>query len=326
MEVAKRRKTGAAVGARPDGAGGASPPAPAVTVAGVREALWAATVGAANAATAAAAANAAATSQAAAGGSVGAATRPAAVSSPTSDHARLNGGDSLSCPVAVPRHIAEHLMSPGNHRLLTESTGVSADWNPGDKEVVLSGSAEQVNAGKRALQRIVTHCFCGVHEEKVRRLLSPRTTDIMYARLSPIGVGLKPVEKVLCSRSPTLSMGKDKGNDAMIADELISRQHCVLELDMAKGLIYVLDLSTNGTFLNGKRLPQKKQGKIIVSHGDELMLKDPNQDGNDLGYLVNLVDPSRSTASTDEAEGENELNGTGRECADHLRESLRSGK
>merc|ERR1712151_551162 len=145
----------------------------------------------------------------------------------------------------------------------------------------------------------------------VRRLLSPRTTEIMYARLSPIGNGLKPVEKALSSSSPALSMGKDLGNDAVIADELISRQHFVLELDMAKGVVYIVDLSTNGTFLNGKRLPQKKRGKIMVSHGDELMLKDPNQNGIDLGYLVNLVDPARSTASTDEAdEGGGELNST----------------
>lgn len=323
MEVAKRRKTGAAVGTRPEGAGGASPPAPAVAVADVREALWAATVGAANAANAAAAASAAAASQAAAGGSCGA----AATTTPP-DQARLDGGDGSSCPVVVPRHIAEHLMSLGNHRLLTESTGASADWNPGDKEVVLSGSVEQINAGKHTLQRVVTHCFWGVHEEKVRRLLSPRTTDVVYARLSPIGVGLKPVEKALTSRSPTLGMGKDRGNDAVIADELISRQHCVLELDMTKGVVYIMDLSTNGTFLNGKRLPQKKQGKIMVSHGDELMLKDPNQEGTDLGYLVNLVDPARSTASTDEAEAEGagELSGTGGKGPDRSRESLGSEK
>jgi len=50
----------------------------------------------------------------------------------------------------------------------------------------------------------------------------------------------------------------------------------------------VLDLSTNGTFLNGIRLPGKQVGKVLLSHGDELLLKDPAGGEQEFGYIVNL--------------------------------------
>merc|ERR1719330_2086020 len=93
-------------------------------------------------------------------------------------------------------------------------------------------------------------------------------------------------------------MGKDKVNDAIIMDEHISRQHCPLELDTAKGAVYIVDLSTNGTFLNGKRLPSKRQGKVMLSHGDSLMLKDPLQDPG-FGYIVNIVDAAPPRLDTE---------------------------
>ena len=38
----------------------------------------------------------------------------------------------------------------------------------------------------------------------------------------------------------------------------------------------IIDCSTNGTYLNGLRLPPKTTGKVLLSHGDELLLQDPN--------------------------------------------------
>ena len=34
------------------------------------------------------------------------------------------------------------------------------------------------------------------------------------------------------------------------------------------------NFSRNGTFLNGKRLPPKASAKVMLSHGDELLLQD----------------------------------------------------
>merc|ERR1712060_568360 len=84
-----------------------------------------------------------------------------------------------------------------------------------------------------------------------------------------------------------LTLGKGSENDVVIPDELVSRRHC--ELEFHKGCVYVCDVSTNGTFLNGRRLPQKKgsKNKVLVTHGDELLFKSPDRDG-EFGYMVNL--------------------------------------
>ena len=62
----------------------------------------------------------------------------------------------------------------------------------------------------------------------------------------------------------------------------------MLELVPAKGLVYAIDMSTNGTFLNSKRLPTKdKSAKVVLWHGDELLFQDPNA-SMEFGYMVNL--------------------------------------
>ena len=64
--------------------------------------------------------------------------------------------------------------------------------------------------------------------------------------------------------------------------EGISRRHCVIEYDYQKGGVYITDLnSTNGSYLNGKRLPRSSQKakpgkqrdyqKVVLCHGDELL-------------------------------------------------------
>eukprot|EP00927_Polykrikos_kofoidii_P050267 TRINITY_DN44182_c0_g1_i1.p1 TRINITY_DN44182_c0_g1~~TRINITY_DN44182_c0_g1_i1.p1 ORF type:complete len:307 (+),score=50.80 TRINITY_DN44182_c0_g1_i1:155-1075(+) len=191
--------------------------------------------------------------------------------------------------VSMPESIARHVMTAENRRVLVEVSGSSAEWHRGDRKVVLRGTSEQVSVGAKLLVRVATHCQWGCNEEKVRRLINPRQMENVRVRLAPMGIGLQFVEKALSSRSKTLSIGKHKSNDVSIIDTVVSRNHCVLELDTKRGAVYVVDHSTNGTFLNGKRLPQKKHGKVVLSHGDELLLKGANRDP-EFGYMVNLVD------------------------------------
>merc|ERR1712187_869318 len=106
-------------------------------------------------------------------------------------------------------------------------------------------------------------------------------------RLSPMNT-LRPAQKMLNASQPIMSIGKDKQNDVVIPDPIISRQHCVLELDPERGAVYALDCSTNGTFLNGVRLPSKQLGKVLISHGDDLTFKDPASGDQEFGYVVNL--------------------------------------
>ena len=76
----------------------------------------------------------------------------------------------------------------------------------------------------------------------------------------------------------------------MINDAIASRSHCAIELDEKRGGVYVVDYSTNGTYLNGIKLPSSKHGKVLLSHGDELLLKDPATGNQEFGYIVNLTE------------------------------------
>merc|ERR1719440_798379 len=192
--------------------------------------------------------------------------------------------------VPVSKDLCQHLMTPDHRAILTEESGADVEWAPEEAQVHLRGSAEQLKKAQRLLARVTTHCHWGRGEQKVRRLLQPPIIDSVVVRLSPMNP-LRPAEKAL-NQGQTLSIGKDKNNDTVIPDSIVSRQHCVLELDSERGAVYILDCSTNGTFLNGRRLPGKKAGKVLLSHGDELLLKDPGSEP-DFGYIVNLTELRR---------------------------------
>lgn len=189
--------------------------------------------------------------------------------------------------VPVPKDLVEYLMTPEHRQLLTEESGADVEWVPDDRQVDLRGSAEQVRRATRLIQRVVMHTRWGKSDEKVRRLLRPRIIESTICRLSPMNT-LRPIEKLLSGPSPLLSIGKDRQNDAVIPDPIISRHHCIIELDSERGAVYAIDCSTNGTYLNGLRLPSKHAGKVLLSHGDELLFKDPGAGEPEFGYIVNL--------------------------------------
>jgi len=201
------------------------------------------------------------------------------------DFSRLTG-NTPSKNVPIPKELCQYLMTPEHRQILTEESGAEVEWSPEEHQVQLRGSAEQLKKAQRLLARVTTHCHWGRNEAKVKRILQPRVVESVVVRLSPMNT-LRPAEKVL-SPGQTLSIGKDKANDTVIPDAIVSRQHCVLELDSERGSVYILDCSTNGTYLNGRRLPGKSAGKVLLSHGDELLLKDPSSGDQEYGYIVNL--------------------------------------
>jgi len=217
--------------------------------------------------------------------------RAAVIERPTTTPLDLSklGHDDRKREVPLPTLVAKHLIKPANLQMLVGASGTMAEWNENEGKMVLRGSADQLKVGTRLLLRVAMHCQWGASDDKVQRLLSCRRAESVLVRLAPMGLNLHSVERALNRKANTLSIGKDKSNDVVLPDVLVSRHHCVLELDSGRGAVYVLDCSTNGTFLNGKRLPQKKRGKVLLSHGDELLLKDPQQDA-EFGYMVNLVD------------------------------------
>lgn len=201
------------------------------------------------------------------------------------DFSKLGALSSQDFP--VPRDMVEYLMTPEHRQILLEETGCDVDWAPDEAKVILKGSAEQIRKAERLLQRVLMHSNWGRSEVKVRRLLKPPIIESAVCRLSPMNT-LPPGQKTLSQTQPILSIGKDKANDVVIPAQIVSRQHCVLELDVERGAVYVIDCSTNGTYLNGLRLPPKSTGKVLLSHGDELLLQDPGNGDQEFGYVVNI--------------------------------------
>lgn len=188
--------------------------------------------------------------------------------------------------IPVPRELVEHLMTPEHRQIIMEESGCEVEWEPEDSQVLLRGSAEQIKKAQKQLQRVLVHCNWGRSEEKVTRLLRPRIVESAVVRLSPMN-RLPSGSKTLGLTTPVLRVGKDNSNDVIINANMISRSHFILELDPKRGSIYAIDLSTNGTWLNGVRLPKKDSGKVLVSHGDEINLQDPAID-EEFGYIVNI--------------------------------------
>jgi len=211
------------------------------------------------------------------------------VDTQTMSFSKMSQDGQQSRDVSVGKRLVEHLMTPEHRQLLTEETGAEGEWVPEEAKVKLQGSAEQLKRAGRLLARVEMHCHWGSSESKVRRLLRRQQVQSVLCRLSPMTVDkLFPAEKMFGGKETKMSIGKDKRNDVVIQDSVVSRHHCLLSFDAAKGAVYVTDLSTNGTFLNGTRLPSKKLGKVLLSHGDELLLKDPKQGDMEFGYICNL--------------------------------------
>eukprot|EP00440_Ansanella_granifera_P063844 gb/GFBE01069216.1/.p1 GENE.gb/GFBE01069216.1/~~gb/GFBE01069216.1/.p1 ORF type:complete len:321 (+),score=57.32 gb/GFBE01069216.1/:1-963(+) len=206
------------------------------------------------------------------------------------DFSRL-GVNQPSKDFPVPRDMVEYLMTPEHRQILLEATGCDVEWEPDESKVLLRGSEQQIKNAVRLLSRVLMHCNWGKSEAKVRRLLKPRIIESAAVRLSPMNT-LPSAQKTLSNMQPVISIGKDKSNDVVIPAQVVSRQHCVLELDPERGAIYAIDCSTNGTFLNGIRLPPKTSGKVLVSHGDELLLADPMGGDQEFGYIVNITELS----------------------------------
>eukprot|EP00746_Dinoflagellata_sp_MGD_P155734 gnl/MRDRNA2_/MRDRNA2_85535_c0_seq2.p1 gnl/MRDRNA2_/MRDRNA2_85535_c0~~gnl/MRDRNA2_/MRDRNA2_85535_c0_seq2.p1 ORF type:complete len:434 (-),score=66.98 gnl/MRDRNA2_/MRDRNA2_85535_c0_seq2:372-1673(-) len=191
----------------------------------------------------------------------------------------------------IPPQIAPHLMTHHHKKLIVDETGTELEWIPSKSVVILWGPEAHVQAAVKLVQRVTNHCRWGSNEGKVTRILKPKQVEAVSVRLSPMST-LPSFEKQLTVSNTMLTIGKEKsGNDVFILDGTMSRQHCIIELDMSRGAVYIIDTSTNGTFLNGERLPAKASAKVLLSHGDELLLKDQSQDPNgEFGWVVNMTD------------------------------------
>merc|ERR1719329_1585141 len=190
--------------------------------------------------------------------------------------------------VSIPRNQLPHIMTESARRILADASGVSeVAWDLEEAQVTLSGTAQQVECAEQLMKRVVTHCKWGVHEAKVHGLLLQRPVSMVRIRLSPMIPSLKQTVFNLSASQRKVSIGSDGSNDLVLKAPLISRTHAVLELFPSKGAVYAVDKSTNGTFLNGIKLPSKSSGKVAVFHGDELLFPEAKNQF-EFGYIVNL--------------------------------------
>lgn len=71
-------------------------------------------------------------------------------------------------------------------------------------------------------------------------------------------------------KKESLIIGRDPGCDMVIADKTVSSRHCRIDRD-EKGNHYIEDLeSSNGTFLNRKRIKKRSQ----IYYSDRIVLGD----------------------------------------------------
>eukprot|EP00929_Paragymnodinium_shiwhaense_P107318 TRINITY_DN73409_c0_g1_i1.p1 TRINITY_DN73409_c0_g1~~TRINITY_DN73409_c0_g1_i1.p1 ORF type:complete len:629 (+),score=194.12 TRINITY_DN73409_c0_g1_i1:79-1887(+) len=149
-----------------------------------------------------------------------------------------------------------------------------------------------------ALRRVAYHCQWGCNVKKVAQLLADKPAkpvSTVVVRLAATSNKMQSHESRLTAKAPKLRIGTQAGECQCVVEGVpgISRKHCTITLDVEKSACYVQDLSTNGTFLNGKRLPRPpykhpQDARIRVFHGDELMFKLRSEDTEELGFIVNI--------------------------------------
>jgi len=99
-------------------------------------------------------------------------------------------------------------------------------------------------------------------------------------RLEPLKAGLPEFERVLGESRQSVTIGSQRGvSDVVVRDETVSKRHTVLALVAINGelALGIVDHSTNGTFVNGQRLPSKTK-RFRMRNGDTLQIKDPSVD------------------------------------------------
>ncbi len=70
-----------------------------------------------------------------------------------------------------------------------------------------------------------------------------------------------------------ITIGRDPNNDVVIDSKLASRQHCIIQ-KIREEYFLKDENSTNGTFLNGSRIPSDKYVKL--NSGDKITVGSSN--------------------------------------------------
>ena len=92
-----------------------------------------------------------------------------------------------------------------------------------------------------------------------------------------------PLTEILQISPDTFTFGRNASNNKVISDSKISAKHCALSREKTEAgtwKYYIEDLSSNGTYHNGKKIGKKI--KVELKDGDEIALlrTDKESDGS----------------------------------------------
>lgn len=202
----------------------------------------------------------------------------------------------------MPQRLHESLLHPENVPKLLQRTGLASACLNEDGLVVLTAMTRKgLTKALGQLRRIAYHCQWGCSKAKVASLLSDKANPVhtMVVRLAATTSRLQSFEARLTHKVRKLRIGTQAGACQLNIEGIpgLSRKHCTITLEPEKGSCYVQDLSTNGTYLNGKRLPRPpyknpQDARVRLFHGDELFFRLRSEDNEELGYVVNLYELS----------------------------------
>lgn len=212
--------------------------------------------------------------------------------------------DCIGMVGSQPAAPGDAAVGPGERRAAVASAGT--DGNPGADaasppgrtlEVIASGSSAPTPPAAAPPVRAQTaasgaiQSFGGAYGLEAGRLTGIGKKAIAL-RLEPLkdAVGLFEFERVLSEDRQEVMIGSQRGqtNDIVVTDDVVSKKHVLLSLVGIHGelALSIADLSTNGTFVNDKRLPEKKK-RFRIRSGDVLTLKDPSFEEN-FGWKVDF--------------------------------------
>lgn len=219
------------------------------------------------------------------------------IPAPVAKSLREEGKETV---LRMPPRLHESLLHPDNEPRLIALTGLaSCSLNEDGLVVLRAHSRRGLAKALGQLRRIAFHCQWGCSKAKVGALLTGRPArplNAMLVRLAATSSRLQSHEARLTHKAPKLRIGTQTGACQFLVEGIpgLSRKHCTITFEPDKGACYLQDLSTNGTYLNGKRLPRPpyknpQDARVRLFHGDELFFRLKSEETEELGFVVNLM-------------------------------------
>lgn len=200
--------------------------------------------------------------------------------------------------LSMAEDLRDALLDPSNMKQLLTRTSLLSVTQAEDGKIILRAPSKQsMKDAMSVLARVAHHCAWGCNMTKVGLLLREKPEKAIHTvviRLAATSSRMQTQEGRVNPRSDKLRIGTDARQCQVVVEAIagISRKHATISFEQDKGACYIQDMSTNGTRLNGKRLPRPPykhpmDARVRIFHGDELVLS-LTPEGEELGYVINL--------------------------------------